>query len=245
MTPYSFPSPISNTFLKSLPTTSSVKEYDSIQEMTSRNDKSTENPGPVPPPAPYRRASFSQNPSFSTLFSTTRGSPPRAAPDPSLSRRFSWSYPPPKESSSAIDDADEIVTSPSDDHRGSEIGLGRRLSTATSSIREALGFKADEPSSPRAMKAVSVSLSVDRPLTCYFRIHFNKLGNQALILQICPPPVHLPHLPKVHAFKAKSDSNASRWRLRCSRSSRHTIFYATPTSEFRQSAERRSRSSRR
>src|SRR5271170_860199 len=128
--------------------------------MTSRNDKGTENPGPVPPPPPNRRASFSQNPSFSTLFGTAKGSPPRAAPDPSLSRRFSWSYPPPKESSSAIDDSDEIATSPTDERRSSEIGLGRRLSTATSSIREALGFKADEPTSPRTMKAVITSFAL-------------------------------------------------------------------------------------
>ena len=54
--------------------------------MSSRSDKnSTENhssPGPVPLPAPNRRSSFSQNPSFSTLFGSTRGSPPRVTTDP-------------------------------------------------------------------------------------------------------------------------------------------------------------------
>ena len=242
------PPSISQALLLNPSTTTLGDKNDTIQSktMTSRNDKSTENPGPVPlPPASNRRASFSQNPSFSTLFGTTRGSPPRAAPDPSLSRRFSWSYPPPKESSSAIDDSDEMVTSPTDDRRASEVGLGRRLSTATSSIREALGFKADEPTSPRAMKAVIAPLICVSTLPdCVSRIHFNHQGNRALILQICPPPVPLPLLPKVCTFRAKSDSNTYRWRFPRSRSNRPTIFYATPTSEFRQDTKRRSRSSR-
>src|SRR5271163_2999609 len=120
----------------------------------SRSDKSQgDTPAPAPLPPPNRRASFSQNPSFSTLFGGPKGSPPRTAPDPSLQRRFSWSYPPPKESTSAIDDGDEIATSPTDEsRRGSEIG--RRLSTTASSIKDALGF--GEPSSPTAMKSVSL-----------------------------------------------------------------------------------------
>jgi len=128
--------------------------------MSSRNDKNiTEAPsstGPVA--APNRRASFSQNPSFSTLFGR---SPPRASvPDPNLQRRFSWSFPPPKESSSAIDDSDDMPTSPSDggSRRDSDIGIfGRRLSTTATSLREALGMgKPDEPPSPGQMKAVSL-----------------------------------------------------------------------------------------
>ena len=116
----------------------------------SRNDKN-ETPGPVPLPPPNRRSSFSQNPSFSTLFGRQpSGSPPRAVPDPSLQRRFSWSYAPPKESS-AIDDSEE-TTSPTDDRRGSD--LGRRLSNTASSIKEALGFKSDEPTSPRTALTV-------------------------------------------------------------------------------------------
>jgi hypothetical protein len=123
----------------------------------SKNPSETQSsPGPVPLPPPNRRSSFSQNPSFSTLFGSTRGSPPRTAPDPSLHRRFSWAYAPPKESS-AIDDTDEIVTSPVDEgRRPSE--LGRRLSTTASSIREALGFKVDEPTSPGTMKTVNFPL---------------------------------------------------------------------------------------
>lgn len=77
------------------------------------------------------------------------------APDPaSLGRRFSWSYAPPKES--AIDDSDDLVTSPVVDEAhargGSEIG--RRLSTTASSFREALGFKVEEPGSPKGIKTV-------------------------------------------------------------------------------------------
>src|SRR5271163_3034111 len=112
--------------------------------MTSRNDKNSNetqsSPGPVGLPPPNRRSSFSQNPSISTLFSGTRGSPPRpTAPDPSLQRRFSWSYPPPKESGSAIDDSEDPAMSPIDEsRRGSEMGFGRRLSTTATSIREAL-----------------------------------------------------------------------------------------------------------
>ena len=47
----------------------------------------------------------------------------------------------------------EIATSPVDEsRRPSE--LGRRLSTTATSIREALGFKTEEPTSPRIMKTV-------------------------------------------------------------------------------------------
>jgi hypothetical protein len=146
----------------------------------SRNDKG-DTPAPAPLPPPNRRASFSQNPSFSTLFGGPKGSPPRAAPDPSLQRRFSWSYPPPKESTSAIDDSDDIATSPMDDsRRGSEIG--RKLSTTATSIKEALGF--GEPSSPTAMKSVSLQYHV---LLIISRTHFIK-GNRALI---CPRLVRL------------------------------------------------------
>lgn len=114
------------------------------------NDKSNDTPGPVPLPPPNRRSSFSQNPSFSTLFGSNKGSPPRQTthPDAAFQRRFSWSYAPPKESS-AIDDTDEIATSPVESS-----GLGRRLSTTATSLREALGFKADEPTSPRQMTNV-------------------------------------------------------------------------------------------
>lgn len=117
------------------------------------NDKSNDTPGPVPLPPPNRRSSFSQNPSFSTLFGSNKGSPPRQTthPDPSFQRRFSWSYAPPKESS-AIDDTDEIATSPVESS-----GLGRRLSTTATSLREALGFKTDEPTSPRQMTNVPPS----------------------------------------------------------------------------------------
>jgi len=122
--------------------------------MSSRDKQQTETPGPVPLPPPNRRSSFSQNPSFSTLFGSNRGSPPRitTAPDPaSLSRRFSWSYAPPKES--AIDDSDDLVTSPIEEghpRTGSE--FGRRLSTTATSLREALGFKVEEPGSPKGNK---------------------------------------------------------------------------------------------
>ena len=129
----------------------------SIQlNMSSKNQPETNsNPGPVPLPPPNRRASFSQNPSFQTLFGSQRGSPPKAAPDPSLSRRFSWSFAPPKETTSAIDDSDDLATSPTDQgpRRGSEIG--RRLSTTASSLREALGLKFDEPPSPGTARTVS------------------------------------------------------------------------------------------
>lgn len=118
----------------------------------SKRSETQSSSGPVPLP-PNRRSSFSQNPSFSTLFGSTRGSPPRPAPDPSIQRRFSWSYPPPKESS-AIDDSDEIVASPVDEGRHPS-ELGRRLSTTATSIREALGFKIDECTSPSTMKTVS------------------------------------------------------------------------------------------
>jgi len=136
--------------------------------MSSPHDKShpADTPGPVPMPVPppNRRASFSQNPSFSTLFGSNRGSPPRPAPDPamSLGRRFSWSYAPPpargetspSASSEAIDDSEDMVASPAEEHgrRGSEIG--RRLSTTASSLREALGFKVEEPGSPKGIKTV-------------------------------------------------------------------------------------------
>jgi hypothetical protein len=120
--------------------------------MSKSQSETQSSPGPVPLPPPDRRSSFSQNPSFSTLFGSARGSPPRAAPDPSFQRRFSWSYPHPKESS-AIDDTDEITTSPVDENRRPS-ELGRRLSTTASSIREALGFKVDEPTSPKTMKTV-------------------------------------------------------------------------------------------
>lgn len=115
------------------------------------NDKSNDTPGPVPLPPSNRRSSFSQNPSFQTLFGSNKGSPPRqtTGPDPNLQRRFSWSYAPPKESS-AIDDTDEIATSPVE-----ASGLGRRLSTTATSLREALGFKTDEPTSPRQMTNVT------------------------------------------------------------------------------------------
>jgi hypothetical protein len=130
--------------------------------MSSKNQGETATtPGPVPLPPPNRRASFSQNPSFSTLFG--RGSPPRPTADPTLQRRFSWSFAPPKESSSAIDDSDDIAASPSDDgssRRGSET-IGRRLSTTAMSLREALGFKPiDDPTSPGTLKTVLPLLAI-------------------------------------------------------------------------------------
>jgi hypothetical protein len=160
--------------------------------MSSKN--STENqssPGPVPLPPPNRRSSFSQNPSFSTLFGSSRGSPPRVAPDPGFHRRFSWSYAPPKESSSAIDDSDEIVTSPIDEAR-QPTEFGRRLSNTASSIVEALGFKADESSSPRAIKTVFSKYNYVPNLA---RVLSNK-GNKAMPNPF-PPLVPHPPPPKV------------------------------------------------
>src|SRR5579859_7395008 len=123
--------------------------------MSSRDKSQTETtPGPVPLPPPNRRSSFSQNPSFSTLFGSNRGSPPRTTPDAaSLGRRFSWSYAPPKESS-AIDDSDDLVTSPTEETSRTGSEIGRRLSTTATSLREALGFKVEEPTSPKGIKTV-------------------------------------------------------------------------------------------
>ena len=50
--------------------------------MSKNTNETQSSPGPVPLPPPNRRSSFSQNPSFSTLFGSAKGSPPRAAPDP-------------------------------------------------------------------------------------------------------------------------------------------------------------------
>jgi hypothetical protein len=152
------------------------------------NDKSHDTPGPVPPPPPNRRSSFSQNPSFSTLFGSNKGSPPRqTAPDPTFQRRFSWSYAPPKESTSAIDDTDEIATSPVETS-----GLGRRLSTTASSLREALGFKTDEPTSPRQMTTVPpFSRLCTAEVNCRIRLGGNR------VMRLCLLPVLLPPLLKV------------------------------------------------
>jgi hypothetical protein len=179
----------------------------------SRNDKPTGDapqPGPSPLP-PNRRSSFSQNPSFSTLFGgggAVKGSPPRTSPDATFQRRFSWSYPPPKESTSAIDDSEE-PTSPTAERRDSELGLGRRLSTTASSIKEALGFS-NEPTSPRGMKTVlsptPISALSAFPDADNRRIHFNR--GSLVTLAPFPPPVLLPLLPKVSASRANPANRA-------------------------------------
>jgi len=194
--------------------------------MSSKNQtEPNTTPGPVPLP-PNRRASFSQNPSFQTLFGGQRSSPPKAAPDPSLTRRFSWSWAPPpqKESSSAIDDSDDLVSSPLEDQRrGSEIG--RRLSSTASTLREALGLKFDEPPSPGTGRTVSF------PFTVVWKCVDNGLGP----------------LSAEETIWTGYQSYCSSWRyvsffslvfgeeLLMSRWS--TIFHATKESKFRENAK--------
>jgi hypothetical protein len=158
--------------------------------MSKSSESTPSHPGPVPAPPPNRRSSFSQNPSFQTLFG--RGSPPRpTAPDPALQRRFSWSFAPPAPNTQgancAIDDSDEI-TSPTDESQRRPSDYGRRISTTASSIKDALGmgYKSTSPGTMQPVRTF-VLLANCRVRSSNKESKVNRMCPHRLVLKVPHP----------------------------------------------------------